>query len=67
MILKSFWGSFFGDTLWTTYLGFFKTNDHRPTNYRPTHSLPLTHRPPTTFSPTYVKTEDQILNMFCIL
>ena len=28
---------------------------HQPTN------------PPTTYPPTYVKVEDQVLNMFCIL
>ena len=34
-----------------------KIIDHRP----------LTTYPPTTFPTTYVKIEDQILNMFCIL
>ena len=40
--------------------GFIKTTDHRPTEYRPTD-------PPITYLPTFVKTEDQNLNMFCIL
>ena len=34
---------------------FIKTTDHRPTD------------PPTTYPPTYVKIEDQILNMLRIL
>ena len=40
--------------------GFIKTTDHRPIDYRLTN-------PPILYPPTYVKTEDQILNMFCIL
>ena len=36
-------------------LGFIKTTDHQPTD-SPTFNLP-----------TYIKTEDQILNMFCTL
>ena len=45
------------------YFGFY--SNHWP----PTHRL-LTHRPtdpPTIYPPTYVKIEDHILNMFCIL
>ena len=41
------------NTMWK--VGFIKTTDHLPTD------------PPTTYPPIYVKTEDQILNMFCIL
>ena len=36
-------------------MGFIKTTDYRPND------------PPTTYPPTYVKIEDQILNIFCIL
>ena len=56
-------------------MGFIKTTDHRPTYHRPnnppthqpTDHFPLTHRPRDQSSSTYVKTEDQILNMFCNL
>ena len=51
-------------------LGFIKTTHHRPTNYRPNDPPTIYHLPtdpPTTYLPTYVKTEDQIVNMFCIL
>ena len=52
--------------------GFVKTTDHRPTDHRPTAHLALAKRPLTNLTPdrllsTYVKTEDQIPNMFCIL
>ena len=63
--------------------GLIKTTNHQPTNHRPTNQsthrptnlFPLTRRPtkhlPTApinqSSSTYVKTEDQILNMFCNL
>ena len=44
---------------------FYKTTDHRPIDYLSTDS-PTTYHLPTN-PPTSVKTEDQILNMFCIL
>ena len=46
-------------------LGFIKTTNHRPTDPPATYHLPTD--PPTTYPPTYARTEDQILNMFCIL
>ena len=49
---------------------FHKTTDHRPIDYLSTDSPTTYHlptNPPTTYPPTSVKTEDQILNMFCIL
>ena len=58
-------------------LGFLKTTNHRPTNYRPTNPPITYHLPtdlPTTYPrttdrllSTYVEIEDQILHMFCIL
>ena len=57
-------------------MGFIKTTDHRPTDYRPTYppttyqlpADPLTTYPPTTdrLLSTYVKIEAQILYVFCI-
>ena len=41
--------------------GFIKTTDYRPTDTRTTYHL--LNDPPTTYSPIYVKIEDQILNM----
>ena len=59
---------------------FIKTTDHRPTDHQPTDPptifhlptdlpthRPLTHRPTDRSSSTCIKTEDQILNMFCNL
>ena len=46
-------------------LGFIKTTDHQPTDPPTTYHLPTD--PPTFNPPTYIKTEDQILNMFCTL
>ena len=53
------------------FLGFIKTTNHRPTDYRPTDPPTTFHLPtdPPTIDrllSTYDKIEDQILNMFCI-
>ena len=45
---------------------FIETTDHRPADYRATETPTTYHLPtdpPTTYPPTYVKIEDQILNM----
>ena len=42
------------------------TTDNQPTDYRPANP-PLPTNPTTIYQPTYVKIEDQILNMLPIL
>ena len=60
-------GSQLWQQLYTTKIkkGFMKTTDYRPTDTSTTYHLPTDT--PTSYPPTYVKTEDQILNIFCIL
>ena len=45
--------------------GFMKSADHQPTDPPTTYHLP--NEQTTTYPPTYVKIEDQILNIYCIL
>ena len=44
------------------FWSFMKTTENRPTDH-----LHLPIDPPTIYPPNFVKTEDQILNIFCIL